>query len=192
MVKKILNQRKWPTIQSYTKARRGQESFGKKKIELQNKKQSLINQLSELRLNKEIKPKFSLNALDISHKTLISIQNGSVGYVKPILKEIFINLVGNDRAAISGKNGSGKTTLVKALLNDPNIQKTGTWYTPKTEEIGYLDQHYQTLDPKKTVFETIEACLKHQTTTEIRNHLKDFLFFSNQDVLALTASLSGV
>jgi len=74
-----------------------------------------------------------------------------------------------------GRNGSGKSTLVKALLNDPSVIKTGDFRVPGREEIGYLDQHYQNLDPKLTVLETIQTAVDW-THNEIRQHLNTFYF----------------
>ena len=93
--------------------------------------------------------------------------------------------------AITGDNGSGKSTLIKAILGDESVHKTGDWYVIKRENIGYLDQHYGTLNPHKTAFETIAALVPHLPHTEIRRHLNDFLFRKNEEVNALVSTLSG-
>jgi ATPase subunit of ABC transporter with duplicated ATPase domains len=93
--------------------------------------------------------------------------------------------------AITGDNGSGKSTLIKAIIGDKSVHKTGEWYVVKPDDIGYLDQHYGTLNPHKTVLETIEDLVPHLPHTEIRRHLNDFLFRKNEEVNALVSTLSG-
>ncbi len=61
----------------------------------------------------------------------------------------------------------------------------------KNEYIGYLDQHYTTLDPNKTVFEMISELVPHWPHSEIRRHLNDFLFRKSEEVNASVSSLSG-
>lgn len=43
-------------------------------------------------------------------------------------------------------------------------------------DIGYLDQHYNTLEADKSVFEIIKDVVPSWSHAEIRNHLNDFLF----------------
>ncbi len=187
---KHIAQRKWPTITSGAKARRAEQTSGQKKQALQYKKEDLLNQLARLALSEIIVPTFSLQVDEMSDRTIISISHASVGYDQPILKDIFLSITGHMRLAITGDNGSGKSTLVKAILGDPSITKTGEWIVPNPSEIGYLDQHYSSLDPQKTVLETIQAQVDW-THAQIRKHLNTFLFRKNEEVSALVASLSG-
>lgn len=96
-----------------------------------------------------------------------------------------------DRIAICGDNASGKSTLVKAILNNPEVIKTGHWMMPKPINIGYLDQHYATLDLKKTVLETLLFLVPSWSYIEVRKHLNAFLFRKNEEINALTSQLSG-
>lgn len=61
----------------------------------------------------------------------------------------------------------------------------------KREDVGYLDQHYATLNPDKTVLETIEDLVPAWPHSETRRHLNDFLFRKNEEVNALVSTLSG-
>ena len=63
---KNIEQRKWPTIVSKSKALRAEQTSGKKKSAIDKKKQQLTNQLSDLRLPEIILPKFSLMPKSIS------------------------------------------------------------------------------------------------------------------------------
>jgi ATPase subunit of ABC transporter with duplicated ATPase domains len=188
---KHIEQRKWPTVVSATNARRAIITSGLKKSAISHTKQDIIDRLSDLRLPEIIKPKFSLTASDNGLKTLVSIQKGSIGYKEPILENITLPLVSQERMGIRGDNGSGKTTLIRAILRDQSALKSGQWLVPNQADIGYLDQHYGTLDPHKTVLETIEDLAPTWTHADVRSQLNDFLFRKNEEVNALVSSLSG-
>lgn len=188
---KSIDKRKWPTIVSKAKAVRAEETTGNKKAALDHKKQVLSDKLSELRLPDVIVPKFLLNSTDLGDRTLVSISEGSVGYhgCDALFPPISFSVGSHDHVAISCDNGSGKSTLIKAILDDPAVIKSGVWHIPKS--IGYLDQHYGTLDPEKTVLETIQEETPDWTFAEVRRHLNDFLFRKNEDVFAGVRTLSG-
>ena len=189
---KHIDERKWPTIVSSAKVRRSEETSGRKKKHIQIRKHDLIERLSNLRLPETILPKFSLKSADISpSKILISIVDGGCGYSSPLLEGIFLSLNACGRLAITGDNGSGKSTLVKAILNEATVIKSGDWIVPKSEDIGYLDQHYATLASNKTVLEEIQTLVAMWPHEEIRRYLNDFLFRKNEEVLARVATLSG-
>ncbi len=61
----------------------------------------------------------------------------------------------------------------------------------KRKDIGYLDQHYGTLHPDKTVLETIADLVPAWSHAEIRRHLNDFLFRKNEEVNSPVSTLSG-
>ncbi|HUX78872.1 MAG TPA: ABC-F family ATP-binding cassette domain-containing protein [Alphaproteobacteria bacterium] len=188
---KHIEQRKWPTIVSDAKARQAVETSGCKKSAISHKKQELVDRLSELRLPEIIKPKFSLTASDIGLKDLVSIREGLCGYKEPILKDITLSVGSMERIAIMGDNGSGKTTLIKAILDDATITKSGSWLMPKREDIGYLDQHYNTLNSQKTVLEVIHDLIPTWSHADIRSHLNDFLLRKNEEINAPVHTLSG-
>lgn len=189
---KSIDQRKWPTVVSKAKVLRAQETSGRKKADIQHKKQELSDQLSELSIPEIIAPKFSLNSAGMGEKTLVSVYNGAVGYTSEmVLTNINFSLASSERLAILGDNGSGKSTLVKAILGNPHVIKSGDWQVPKPQDIGYLDQHYRTLDLNKTVLETIEELVTDWTMTKIRYHLADFLFRQNEEANAFVSTLSG-
>ncbi len=168
----------------------GENTRNKNKKMIATTKNDLLEKLSTLRLPEVITPKFSINVADISNRVLVSITNGSIGYKsnETILENINLSLGPKSRTAIQGNNGSGKSTLLKAILGDPSILKSGSWHTPN--DIGYLDQHYNTLAGEKSVLETI-AELVDWTHAEIRRHLNDFLFRKNAEVNAKVDQLSG-
>jgi ATPase subunit of ABC transporter with duplicated ATPase domains len=170
---------------------KGQITTHKNKKRIADDKNAILEQLSDLRLPEIIRPKFSLSAAETGGRTLVSVREGSVGYERAILTDISLSIAGSERIAIAGDNGSGKSTLVKAVLGDEAVTKSGHWHTPNPDDMGYLDQHYGTLDLSKTVLETIRDLTSTWSHAEIRLHLNDFLFRKNEEVNALVSTLSG-
>ena len=191
--KKFTAQNKWAQVAAGTKQRQAEKTTGKRAAAIDTKKNDLQEQLTNLRLPEVILPKFSLTGADIGNNTLISISNGTVGYVdqEPLLTNISFSLGSCERVAIQGLNGSGKSTLIKALLQDPVVEKTGSWHMARKQDIGYLDQHYSTLSVSDTVHETIAQLAPNLYPDEVRKHLNDFLFRKNEEVNARVGSLSG-
>ena len=190
---KSILQRKWPTVVSYAKAGRAEETSGRKKSAIDHKKQDLAEQLMILNLPEIIVPKFSLSGGEIADRTIISISDGSIGYTgkDPFLQKISLSISSKDRIAIQGDNASGKSTLIKAILGDARVVKSGNWQVPKLVDIGYLDQHYETLSSEKTVLETIFELVSTWTHVEVRRHLNDFLFRKNEEINNIVSQLSG-
>ena len=62
---------------------------------------------------------------------------------------------------------------------------------PKEESVGYLDQHYKTLNASQTVFETISTLVPNWSVAETRCHLNDFLFRKNEEIKGYVTQLSG-
>lgn len=190
---KSIDQRKWPTIVSKAKALQASETSGRKKSAIHDKKTVLQEKLSELSLPEIIIPKFSFTAADISSKMLVSISDGSIAYIPDqyVLSNINFSILNGERVAILGDNGSGKSTLIKAILDESQVIKTGGWHAPKSQDIGYLDQQYGTLNAQQSVIECIEACVPTWTHIEVRRHLNDFLFRNNEEVNAKISTISG-
>lgn len=191
--KKFTAQNKWAQVAAGTKQRQAEKTTGKRASAIDNKKNDLQEQLQNLRMPEVILPKFSLAGADISNATLISISNGTVGYTgqAPLLEHISFSLGSRDRVAIQGLNGCGKSTFIKALLQDTAVEKTGSWHIPRKQDIGYLDQHYETLSATDTAHEAIAHLAPHLYADEVRKHLNDFLFRKNEEVNALVSNLSG-
>ena len=190
---KSIDQRKWPTVVSNAKAGRAEETSGRKKSAIDKRKSDLAESLSDLRLPEIIVPKFSIESYDAGRGMAVHISGASVGYFEkqPLLSGINLSLQCGECLGITGDNGRGKSTLIKAILGDESVFRTGKWHVIKRDDIGYLDQHYGTLNPDKTVLETIADLVPHLPLTEIRRHLNDFLFRKNEEVNAFVNTLSG-
>ncbi len=190
---KSIAQSKWPTVVSTAKAARAEETSGGKKSAIQDRKHSLQEQAFNLRLPEIIIPQFSIPSSARGDHMILSIANGAVAYVegKPLLQDINVSLKARERISLQGANGSGKSTVLKAILDDAALIRSGDWIMLKPADIGYLDQHYASLAPEKTVFEIIAECLPHESAGEQRRHLNDFLFRKNEEVNVLVRQLSG-
>ena len=95
-----------------------------------------------------------------------------------------------NKIAVVGVNGAGKSTLLKILAGqtDPT---TGSFNLGANVEIGYFSQHaLEVLDPKKTVFETLQDTMPIANIGVIRNLLGAFLF-SGDSVDKRIENLSG-
>ena len=170
----------------------GSQTAGKNIRRLSKIEENIKQKLSDSFVHKKIEPNFNINAYKISFgKSVVSIINGSCGYRKPILTNINFQLLGGNKVAIIGDNGTGKSTFIKAILKDPTIELQGEWRVPDKTEIGYLDQHYSTLDSNLSVFEVIKKAAQNWTDEEIRKHLNDFLFFTQEDISKKAMNLSG-
>ncbi len=55
---------------------------------------------------------------------------------------------------IIGPNGAGKTTLFRMIMGLEKVDK-GTFEVGETVKVAYVDQQHRTIDPDKTVFQTI-------------------------------------
>lgn len=170
------------------------DSLGKGQAEMGKLGDALAKERARLREPEEIRVNFELLTSDLTlgRGNVIEISDGSVAYGNKaaVVENINLSISTGERVALVGENGSGKSTIFKALLNQENLIKEGSWYEPKPEFIGYLDQHYQLLDQAKTVLETITS-LKPMPHAQVRALLNDFLFRKNEEVYAHACSLSG-
>ncbi|MDR1952728.1 MAG: ATP-binding cassette domain-containing protein [Elusimicrobiota bacterium] len=189
---KLVSQKRWLPALGDLKKSYASKSAGKKNTGIAERRNEINDRLSNIGFREIIKPKFSLKAGDCGNKTIVSISSGFAGYTdEMILENINLSLQSGERLSIIGDNGKGKTTLFKAILNYPQIKKSGLWDIPKAQDIGYLDQNYSDLDDSKTPFETISEIIDTTNYDEIRNFLNDFLFRKNEEVNKPIGFLSG-
>jgi ATPase subunit of ABC transporter with duplicated ATPase domains len=93
------------------------------------------------------------------------------------------------RVVVLGLNGAGKTTLLRILagLESPD---TGMVVPGHGLRLGYYAQEHETLDPDRTVLESMRSAAPGLSDGELRTVLGSFLF-SGDDVDKSTAVLSG-
>lgn len=171
---------------------RGQLTANKNRKHLAKENSAISDELSSLRLPEIIRPNFAINSrLSSLNKAVLSIFNGSCGYSQTILSNINLQICPGQKLAIQGPNGSGKTTLAKAIMGHKDIQRHGTWLAPPENQIGYLDQHYGTLNPTLSACESILSEAPLWSREQSRHHLNNFLFRKNEEHNTKICYLSG-
>jgi ATP-binding cassette subfamily F protein 3 len=77
---------------------------------------------------------------------------------------------------VVGVNGAGKSTFLKVLAGQ-TAPTTGSVALGANVELGYFSQHaMEVLEPRKTVFETVQEAMPLANIGVIRNLLGAFLF----------------
>lgn len=171
---------------------RGAQTAGKKSKKFAQIDETIRAGLDTSFVHKKIEASFSLNAQKLSSaKAIVSITDGICGYQKPIINNISLQIGPTEHIALLGDNGSGKSTLLKALLRNPSVVTSGQWVMPPTSEIGYLDQHYATLQPQETVIQALGRVAPEKNDHEIRLLLHSFLFIKPEQWNKKVAYLSG-
>ncbi len=106
-----------------------------------------------------------------------------------VLKDLDFSIIKGDRIAFVGKNGEGKTTLSKVIMG--LLEHEGELKFGHNVRLAYYAQDQaETLDGKKTVFETIDDEATGEMRTQVRNLLGGFLF-SGEDIDKKVRVLSG-
>ena len=112
------------------------------------------------------------------------------GAPKPVFSGVSGMVKRGDKVAVVGVNGAGKSTFLKVVAGLTE-QSAGTVTLGANVATGYFSQHaMEVLDPRKTVFETLQDVMPLATIGVIRNLLGAFLF-SGDTVEKRIESLSG-
>ena len=120
---------------------------------------------------------------------MVKLEGASFNYEdnKQIIKNLSLDIYGQERLAITGKNGSGKTTLLKMITKELSPQKGSVKLG--TEKVAYLDQEVKVLDPRLTILENVVSIGKINQDAA-RKWLAGFLFLK-RDVFKKVGDLSG-
>ncbi len=95
-----------------------------------------------------------------------------------------------EKIAVVGVNGAGKSTFLKSLAGETE-PSAGSVTLGANVHLGYFSQHaMDILDPKKTVFETVQEALPLAGIGVLRNLCAAFLF-QGDDVDKRVDKLSG-
>jgi ATP-binding cassette subfamily F protein 3 len=112
------------------------------------------------------------------------------GRAHPVFSGVSGIIRRTDKIAVVGVNGAGKSTFLKVLAGQ-TAPTEGTVSLGANVELGYFSQHaMEVLDPRKTVFETVQDAMPLATIGVIRNLLGAFLF-PGDDVDKRIENLSG-
>ncbi len=112
---------------------------------------------------------------------------------REIIKDFSTRIIKGNKIGIAGPNGAGKTTLIKILTKrlepDSGFVRIG-----KNLQEAYFDQNRLTLDPKKTLWQTLcgkgDHIMVQGKYRHVVAYLKDFLFKPAQAHCPV-AALSG-
>ncbi len=98
------------------------------------------------------------------------------GGVKPVFSGVRGIIKRQSKIAVVGVNGAGKSTFLKVLAGQTE-PTSGTVALGANVELGYFSQHaMEVLDPRKTVFDTVQDAMPLANRGVIMNLLGAFLF----------------
>jgi len=108
---------------------------------------------------------------------------------RQLFKNVSITIGRGEKIALLGPNGVGKSTLLKAIMG--TIEHDGTVALGHNVSISYFAQDQaEKLDPKLSIFETVDQIAKGDLRKDLRSILGAFLF-SGEDVDKKVSVLSG-
>jgi ATP-binding cassette, subfamily F, member 3 len=112
------------------------------------------------------------------------------GGAKPVFSGVSGLVRRGEKIAVVGVNGAGKSTFLKCLAGQTE-PTSGSVAIGANVNIGYFSQHsMDLLDPKRTVFETVQDALPTASIGVVRNLCAAFLF-QGDDVDKRIDKLSG-
>jgi ATP-binding cassette subfamily F protein 3 len=147
-----------------------------------------VHRLERPRASSE-KVKFKFMPVERGSRHVLRAEDLTIGYDKPLIRNLQFQVERGERWAILGANGSGKTTLLRTLTGEVSPISGGMEWADALE-LGYYDQQLSGLDPNATIIEEIRSLDMKPTDGELRSYLAMFLF-SGDDVFKKVESLSG-
>jgi ATP-binding cassette, subfamily F, member 3 len=131
--------------------------------------------------------KLEFEAGDNASKNVLITDNLSIGYEKPLLSELNLQIRAGQRIALTGSNGTGKTTLIRTIAGKlPPL--AGAIKFGANIKLGYMTQEQELLNPDFSALQTIQSVAPFNET-EARNFLHYFLF-EDDDPLRPSEQLS--
>lgn len=121
-------------------------------------------------------------------RTVLLIENLTGGPTRtPIIRNLYLNITGPERVALTGPNGSGKTTLLRLATGDFTPGSGTVRITPRH---ALLDQQVALLDPARTIRENYLRLNPGDTENACRAALARFMFRADA-ALKRVGELSG-
>lgn len=125
-----------------------------------------------------------------SGKIVLTVENAGKKYGdKRIFSDANFIITKGEKIGLVGRNGEGKSTMMKMIAK--RVEHEGTVQIGHSVLVGYFEQDQEEkLDPKKTVFETIDELAVGEVRKQVRGLLGSFLF-SGEDIDKKVQVLSG-
>jgi len=106
-----------------------------------------------------------------------------------VFKDANMTIERGEKVCFVGRNGEGKSTMIKSILGEIDFE--GECKLGHNIEVGYFAQNQASLlDPKLTVFQTVDEIAKGEIRTQLKNILGGFMF-SGDDIDKKVSVLSG-
>lgn len=125
-----------------------------------------------------------------SGKIVLTVEHAGKKYGdKRIFSDANFIITKGEKIGLVGRNGEGKSTMMKMIAK--KVDHEGTVQIGHSVLLGYFEQDQEEkLDPKKTVFETIDELAVGEVRKQVRGILGSFLF-SGEDIDKKVQVLSG-
>lgn len=125
-----------------------------------------------------------------SGKIVLTVEDAGKKYGdKRIFSDARFIITKGEKIGLVGRNGEGKSTMMKMIAK--KIDHEGTVQLGHSVLPGYFEQDQEEkLDPKKTVFETIDELAVGEVRKQVRGLLGSFLF-GGEDIDKKVQVLSG-
>jgi ATP-binding cassette subfamily F protein 3 len=125
-----------------------------------------------------------------SGKIVLTVENAGKHYgPKHIFSGAEFIITKGEKIGLVGRNGEGKSTMMKMIAK--KVDYDGTVQLGHSVMMGYFEQDQEEkLDPKKTVFETIDEAAVGEVRKQVRGLLGSFLF-RGEDIDKKVQVLSG-
>lgn len=136
----------------------------------QSKKKQLEKMEDIVKLEELPTPNYVFKYKPIKTSDVIFAKNITIGYNKPLIKNISIQLKLGDKICITGFNGLGKSTLIKTLLGEIS-PFDGTVKKDDKISVGYFEQNLDWEDENITALEEIRNCFQTLTEKDARGYL---------------------
>lgn len=92
-----------------------------------------------------------------------------------VFKNANMSISRGEKVSFVGRNGEGKSTMIKAILGEIDFE--GECKLGHNVQVGYFAQNQAALlDPKLTVFQTVDEVAKGDVRKQINNILGRFMF----------------
>ena len=106
-----------------------------------------------------------------------------------VFKGANMSIARGEKVSFVGRNGEGKSTMLKAIMGE--IEVNGTCQLGHNVKVGYFAQNQAALlDPKLTIFQTVDEVAKGEIRSQVKHLLGGFMF-SGDDIDKKVSVLSG-